>query len=56
MSEERQKKVAQVHHEKMLSKRMRGAIGFCKDELEIFNMKDIEMLHEERVNFEKCLT
>ena len=36
--------------------RMREAIGFCKKELEINSTNDLDLLYEERLNFEKCLT
>lgn len=35
---------------------MREAIGFCKEELEISALIDLDLKYEERVNFEKCLT
>ena len=45
-----------VHEERILANRMREAIGFCKEELEINVKVDIQLTYEERVNFEKCLT
>ena len=48
--------MAQVHEERTLALRMREAIGFCKQELEINAMIDLDLKYEERVNFEKCLT
>ena len=46
----------QLHEERTLANRMREAIGFCKQELEINAMIDLDLKYEERVNFEKCLT
>ena len=45
-----------MHEERGLANRMRDAIGFCKQELEINSMIDLDLKYEERVNFEKCLT
>ena len=45
-----------VHDERVLAKRMRDAIGFCKSELEIKEIADVKLSYEEKVNFEKCLT
>ena len=45
-----------MHNERVLSKRLRDAIGHCKEELEINAMIDMDLQYEERVNFEKCLT
>ena len=56
MSQNREKLMEQIHYEKTLSNRLREAIGFCKQELEINAMVDLDMKYEERVNFEKCLT
>ena len=52
----RQATIAQIHEERKLANRMREAIGFCKQELEINAMIDLDLKYEERVNFEKCLT
>ena len=46
----------QLHEERVLANRMREAIGFCKQELEINAKIDIDLKYEERVNFERCLT
>ena len=46
----------QLVEERQLAKRMRDAIGFCKQELEINARIDLDLKYEERVNFEKCLT
>merc|ERR1711924_477444 len=46
----------QIHEERMLAKRLRDAVDFCKEELEINAVSDLEVKYEERVNFEKCLT
>ena len=48
--------MAQIYKEKQLSNRMREAIGFCKQELEITKIIDVDIKYEERVNFERCLT
>ena len=45
-----------VHEERQLALRMRNAIGFCKEELEINESIDFALSYEERLNFEKCLT
>ena len=45
-----------AHNERQLAGRMREAIGFCKDELEIKEITDVKLSYEEKVNFEKCLT
>ena len=42
--------------EKTLNSRLREAIGFCKNTLEISAKSDQALKYEERVNFEKCLT
>ena len=36
--------------------RLRDAIGFCKDTLEITHVYDKHLKKEERMNFERCLT
>ncbi len=36
--------------------KLRNAISFCKDLLEINVINDRKLQYEERVNFEKCLT
>ncbi len=36
--------------------RLREAIGFCKDTLEITHAYDVHLKKEERLNFERCLT
>ena len=46
----------QASEERQLANRLREAIGFCKQELEINAMIDLDLQYEERVNFEKCLT
>ena len=46
----------QLAEERKLANRMREAIGFCKQELEINARIDLDLKYEERVNFEKCLT
>ena len=46
----------EVHEERQLATKMRNAIGFCKNELEINETIDYALSYEERVNFEKCLT
>jgi len=48
--------MAQMHSERLLANRMREAISFCKQELEINALLDMDLQYEERVNFEKCLT
>ena len=45
-----------IYQERALANRMREAIGFCKQELEINATIDLDLQYEERVNFEKCLT
>ena len=45
-----------IAEEKVLTSRLRDAIGFCKDELEINAKIDLDLQYEERVNFERCLT
>ena len=55
MSQE-QAHMSQLHSERLLANRMRQAIGFCKQELEVDAMIDVDLKYEERVNFEKCLT
>ena len=45
-----------IANERKLAQRLREAIGFCKQELEINAMIDLDLEYEERVNFEKCLT
>lgn len=41
--------------ERKLSMRMREAVGFCKQTLEITTISDRPLKYEERVNFERCL-
>jgi hypothetical protein len=36
--------------------KLRDAIGFCKDTLEINYIHDKHLKREERINFERCLT
>ena len=45
-----------IAEERTLTKRLRDAIGFCKQELEINAKIDLDLQYEERVNFERCLT
>ena len=45
-----------MKQERDLTKRLRDAIGHCKQELEISAMIDADLGYDERVNFEKCLT
>ena len=52
----KQARHAAIYQERALASRMREAIGFCKQELEINAMIDLDLKYEERVNFEKCLT
>ena len=47
---------AKLREERLLSKRMRDAIEYCKSELQVISMIDIDLPYEERVNFERCLT
>ena len=42
--------------ERFLADRLRTAIGFCKDLLELDQNLDKNVKYEERVNMEKCLT
>ena len=51
-----QDSINQLRQERQLASRLRDAIGFCKQELEIKSNMDITLSYEERVNFEKCLT
>jgi hypothetical protein len=48
--------MAKIAEERKLASRLREAIGFCKQELQISAMIDLDLQYEERVNFEKCLT
>jgi len=48
--------MAKLAEERKLASRLREAIGFCKQELQISAMIDLDLQYEERVNFEKCLT
>ena len=42
--------------ERTLAKRLRDAVGFCKNLLELDNTEETKPLeYEEKVNFEKCL-
>ena len=42
--------------ERQLAHRLREAVSFCKNTLEISAKADRNLKYEERVNFEKCLT
>ena len=42
--------------EKELTNKLRSAVGFCKNLLEINATHDSKLNYEERLNFEKCLT
>ena len=46
----------QYFSERTHVQKLRDAIGFCKDLLEINAVHDSRLGYEERVNFEKCLT
>ena len=46
----------EVAEERAIAQRMRHAIGFCKQELQIGATIDHALKYEERVNFERCLT
>lgn len=43
-------------HERKLVSRLREAIGFCKDELQINHTFSRKLKNDEKINFEKCLT
>ncbi len=42
--------------EREQSQKLRSAVTFCKNLLEINALSDRNLKYEERVNFEKCLT
>jgi hypothetical protein len=42
--------------ERESSHKLRSAIGFCKNLLEITAINDKNLKYEERMNFEKCMT
>lgn len=42
--------------EREFSAKLRSAIGFCKNMLEITSTTERSLQYEERMNFEKCLT
>ena len=42
--------------ERQLASRLRDAMGFCKDLLQITHTTDRLLSYEDRINFEKCLT
>jgi hypothetical protein len=42
--------------ERQAATKLRNAIGFCKNLLEITAINDKTLKYEERMNFEKCLT
>ena len=50
------KKREQMNKERALATKLRDAIGFCKEELEISAMREIELSTQEKINFEHCLT
>lgn len=45
-----------VLEERESTHKLRQAIQFCKDNLQINTQHDLNLNYEERVNFEKCLT
>jgi hypothetical protein len=53
---ESQEDLLQFLAEREHVKRLRDAIGFCKDQLEITATADQQVPYEQRVGFEKCLT
>ena len=42
-------------HERILVKRLRDAIGFCKEQNEISHTFARKLTSDEKINFEKCL-
>ena len=46
----------QFIEERQFSGRLRNAIGYCKNLLEIKSQTDQTLKYEERLNFERCLT
>ena len=42
--------------ERKLAWRMREAVGYCKNELDLPAVNDRHLNYEQRVNFERCLT
>ncbi|CDW72900.1 UNKNOWN [Stylonychia lemnae] len=45
-----------LREERTLANKLREAISFCKNTLEISTIDDSKLSLDEKVNFEKCLT